>query len=236
MDVSKFKWLVNCARLFMPSADRLGDPLEGSTPPGELEWWRREAANAATEETRRIIEYNRDFLSRMAKMFRNRYYVACWHMNPHENHVMWGCYTKHPESVAVRTTYAALRESLPAYVEMGVVRYIDYATARLPTMNMFEHIMHKDTYYSFEREVRAVATPPAAKELGLDDFKNHHFELETTKDFLVYAPPVDIKKLIHGVVLHPEAPDAYAVAVRDLCTANGLPAPVPSRRTRQPVF
>jgi hypothetical protein len=59
MDASKFEWLVDCARLFMPNADRLGDPLEGSTPPGELEWWRREAANAETEETRRIIEYNR---------------------------------------------------------------------------------------------------------------------------------------------------------------------------------
>jgi hypothetical protein len=47
-------------------------------------------------------------------------------MNPHENNAMWGCYTKQPESVAVRTTYAALRESLPrSYIEMGVVRYID---------------------------------------------------------------------------------------------------------------
>ncbi len=36
MDAPKFEWLVNCGRLFMPSADRLGDPLEGSTPPGDL--------------------------------------------------------------------------------------------------------------------------------------------------------------------------------------------------------
>lgn len=76
-----------------------------------------------------------------------------------------------------------LRESLPTHVEMGVVRYIDYATARLPSMSMFEYIMHKDTYYGFEREVRAVATPPAVKELGLDDFKSHHFESEAAKGF-----------------------------------------------------
>lgn len=119
---------------------------------------------------------------------------------------------------------------------MGVVRYIDYATARLPSMNMFEYIMHKDTYYGFEHEVRAVATLPPAKELGLDDFKSNHFESEAAKDFLVYAPPVDIKKLVYGVVLHPDAPDAYAATVHDLCIANGLPAPEPSRRTRKPVF
>lgn len=237
MDASKFEWLVNCGRLFMPRADRLGDPLEGSTPPGEIEWWRREAANAESEETRRIIEHNRDFLSRMAKASREHfYYVSCWHLNPHENHAMWGCYTTQPESVAVRTTYAELRQTLPSYVEMGIVRYIDYATARLPSLNMFEHIMHKDTYYRSEQEVRAVATPPAVKELGLDDFNSNRFESETTKGFHVYAPPVDIKKLIHGIVLHPNAPDAYVRVVRDLCAATGLPAPEASRRTRAPVF
>lgn len=119
---------------------------------------------------------------------------------------------------------------------MGVVRYIDYATERLPTMNMFEYIMHKDTNYAFEREVRAVAAPPAVKELGLDDFTSNHFELEAIKGFEVYAPPVDIKKLVHGIVLHPDAPDPYVDAIRDLCAAKGLPAPESSRRTRKPVF
>jgi hypothetical protein len=172
----------------------------------------------------------------MAKMFRDHYYVGCWHMNPHENNAMWGCYTKKPESIAVRTTYAALREALPSYVEMGVVRYIDYATERLPTMNMFEYIMHKDTNYAFEREVRAVATPPAVEELGLSDFTSNLFESETVKGLHVYAPPVEIKKLVHGIVLHPEAPDAYVTAVRDFCDRNGIPPPELSRRTRKPVF
>lgn len=206
MDAVKFDWLVAHERLFMPSADRLGDPFEGTTPRGELAWWQREAANADTEEKRRIIEYNRDFLSRMAQKLRNHYYVGCWHMNQHENSAMWGCYTTNPESVGIRTTYTALRAALPAYVEIGIVRYIDYATARLPSMNMFEYIMHKDSYYAFEQEVRAVAVPPAVKELGLEDFQDNQFELEAIKGFIVYAPPIDIRKLIHGIVLHPDAP------------------------------
>lgn len=49
MDWPKFEWLVKNKRLFMPSASRLGDPFEGTTPKGELEWWKREAAS--TEET-----------------------------------------------------------------------------------------------------------------------------------------------------------------------------------------
>jgi hypothetical protein len=92
MDASRFRWLAEHTRLFMPSADRLGDPLEGTTPHGELKWWEREAAGADTEEKRRIIEHNRAFLSRMAQTFQKNYYVSCWHMNTHGSHAMWGCY------------------------------------------------------------------------------------------------------------------------------------------------
>ena len=55
----KFVWLVQHGRLFMPRANRLGDPLEGTTPDGELNWWRNAAATADTEEERRINKDNR---------------------------------------------------------------------------------------------------------------------------------------------------------------------------------
>jgi hypothetical protein len=56
MDAPKFEWLINCGRLFMASADRLGDPLEGSTPESELEWRRRQSERADTDEVRSVIE------------------------------------------------------------------------------------------------------------------------------------------------------------------------------------
>ena len=69
---------------------------------------------------------------------------------------------------------------------------------RLPSMNMFEYIMHKDSYYSFEREVRAVAFAPAA-ELADNSFYENMFVLETVPDFRVCAPTVNLQQLIHGV-------------------------------------
>ena len=236
MSAQKFDWILKFSRLYFPSADCLGDPWEGTTPPAEIEWWRREADNADSDELRRIVERNRHILSRMAKKFRNQHYVSCWHMNPYESHGMWDCYAKQSESVAIRTTYAALRESLPHYVEMGVVRYIDYATQRLPTMNIFEHIMHKDVHYSFELEVRAVANRPVVDELGLADFKQSIFETEDTKGCFVYSPFVNVRRLIHGVVLHPNATRDYAKVVDELCVSSGLPAPETSRRNRKPLF
>ena len=234
MPANKFKWLVECRRLFMPSADRLGDPMEGTTPHGELEWWKRAAANADTEESRRIIEHNRAFLSRMAQGWRSKCYVSCWHMNPYENHAMWECYTNGPESVAMRTTYAALRASLPQYIELGTVRYIDYSAARLPSMNMFEYVMHKDTYYSFEHEARAVALAPAGIEPWASEFRENHFQSDSIPEFL--APPVELSVLIHEVILHPEASAAFEAEIMDLCAANRLVKPGSSRKNRVPVF
>lgn len=149
---------------------------------------------------------------------------------------MWRCYTSRPEAVSIRTTFSALRECLPNYVEMGMVRYIDYSTERLPTMNMFEYIMHKDAYYSFEREARAVAFPPAVEALGAGHFRENHYEMEASPGVLVYAPTVDLTRVIQGVVLHPEIPSEYEAKVIELCATHGLPHPERSRKNREPVF
>ena len=234
MDVGKFEWLVEHGRLFMPTAGQLADPLEGTAPEGELRWWQRAAAMAESDEKRRIVEHNRAFLPRMAQAFRSNCYVSCWHMNTRENGLMWSCYTTQPQSVAIRTTYEALRANLPFYVAVGTVRYMDYPSARLPTMNMFEYVMHKDSYYAFECEVRAVAFRPPVDELGRADFLANHFESKNFPGFLVFAPIVDLAKLIQGVMLHPEASPAFGAKITELCLSKGLAGPEP-RGNRPPV-
>jgi hypothetical protein len=236
MDSDKFEWLLDHGRLFMPTADNLGDPREGSTPPGEIEWWESEYKNAKTEEQRATVAHNRNFFAHFAKSFRPRYYVSCWHMNTHENYAMWRCYTKTKRAVAIRTTYSGLRRALPVEALVGIIRYIDYSTDRLPWGNMFEYIMHKDTTFRYEAEVRAIVTPPLNDELGLQKFLEDHFALAINPDFLVYAPKVDVTTLIDGIVLHPEASKTYAAKVRKLCAAKRLPDPTSSRETAKPVY
>lgn len=236
MDSDKFEWLLDHRRLFMPTADNLGDPLEGSTPPGYIAWWQRETDSATSEDQRATIAHNREFFAHMVPLLRPRYYVSCWHINIHENYSMWRCYTKTNKAVAIRTTYSGLRAALPTEALMGVIRYIDYSNDRLPWGNMFEYVMHKDVTYRYEAEVRAVVTPPATEELGLDKFLADHFCSAANPNFRVYAPQIDVTTLIHGIILHPEAPDDFARKVRDACVAKGLPAPVLSRETTKPVY
>ncbi len=236
MDSDKFEWLLEHERLFMPTADNLGDPREGSTPPGEIDWWEQEYSNASSDEQRAIVAHNRSFFALFAQKFRTRYYVSCWHMNTHENYSMWRCYTKTKRAVAIRTTYAALREALPCEALMGMIRYIDYSTDRLPWGNMFEYIMHKDINFRYEAEVRAIATLPPNDELGLQEFLKDHFALTANPKFRVYAPKVDVAALIDGIVLHPQASKTYATKVRKLCAAKRLPVPTPSREMAEPVY
>ncbi len=233
MDFNKFNWLVMNQRLFMPSAQFLGDPLEGTAPTGDFEWWRELAENADSEVKREIIQNNHKKITLFVEAFRPHYYVSCWHMNSIESSKMWRVYTKSSEAVAITTTYRALREALPEYVEIGMVRYIDYANERLPSLNMFEYITHKNISFCFEHELRAVAIPPAIKELGAGHFKEHHFESETRKGFLVYSPSVDLTKLVQSVVLHPDISGELTDTVSSICKKFGLPKPSQSSFSSQ---
>lgn len=233
LNFEKFNWLVAHRRLLMPKAEFLGDPLEGTTPVGHSEWWKELAEKAESAAKREIIEGNYEKLTKFAAAFRSHYYVSCWHMNPVENAKMWRAYTNSPEAVAVRTSYHGLRAALSGYAEIGMVRYIDYASERLPSLNMFEYITHKEISFSFEHEVRVVVFPPATEELGLRHFRDNHFESESRKDFLVFAPEVDVSSLVHGVVIHPDASSEFEERIHFICENANLPEPTRSEFSGQ---
>ena len=223
-DFSKFEWLANEKRLFMPNAASLGDPLEGTQPPGYDNWWASITESAATAAERETIEHNRDLIVRFAAAFRTRYYVSCWHMNPAENREMWGKYTTSPDSVAIQTTYKKLRAGLQPYVGMGMVRYINYSIDRLPTLNMFEYITHKNQHFKYENELRAVAMHPVIEGLDKKHFQESHYQSEGTPSLIVYAPPIDLE-MIESVVLHPDATPDFSTKVASLCKKSGMPTP-----------
>lgn len=221
----KFEWMVNEGRLFMPSAAHLGDPLEGTQPSGDSNYWESLVDHATSDVQRRTIEHNRQLISRFAAAFRTRYYVSCWHRNDALNPAMWKLYADDSESVAIRTTPTRLRSALPAYVNVGMVRYIDYAVDRLPTLNMLEYITHKSTLFEHEHELRAVAMHPVVEGLDQQHFRKNHFEAESNPTFRVFAPPIHLANVVDSVFVHPKAPATYFEEVRSLCKKDSLLAP-----------
>lgn len=221
----KFEWMVQEGRLFMPNAAHLGDPLEGTQPVGDGDYWQSLIDNASSEEQRRTIEHNRQLISQFAAAFRTRYYVSCWHLNNALNPDMWKRYADDSESVAVCATLSKLRAALPAYVDIGMVRYIDYAVDRLPTLNMLEYITHKNNVFESEQEVRVVAMRPIVEGLDHQHFCENHFETESDPTFRVFAPPIAASTVLDAVFVHPHAPKLFCEDMRSLCQAHGLPLP-----------
>jgi hypothetical protein len=221
----KFEWMAREHRLFMPQANRLGDPLEGTQPPGDANWWKAQLAAASTEDARKNVAHNRELISKFANAFRGMYYVSCWHQNDEINMAMWEQYAPGCESVAIRATAQSLSAVLPSYVNTGVVRYIDYATCRLPTLNMLEYITHKNIAFAQERELRAVAMQPVVDGLGKDHFSKNHFVAVNDSSFRVFAPCVNLGSLVGDVYLHQGAPQEFEDKVSALCSEAGLPRP-----------
>jgi len=233
LDWFKFEWLVREQRLFMPNAAHLGDPLEGTQPLGDATWWDRLAAAAKTDAERETIQHNKHLILKFATAFRTGYYISCWHMNERENPLMWKQYTRSPKAVAVQTTFARLRTALPLFVGIGMVRYINFTVDRLPTLNMFEYITHKNQCFSSEAELRAVAMHPVVEGLDQQQFREQHFQLEENPAVRVYAPPVRISELIEQVRLHPDSPGEFARSVEALCADIGLTAPLASALVKE---
>lgn len=229
LDLEKFEWLVENERLFMPVTEELGDdPLEGTRPTGDANWWKEQADKAQDEETRINIERNSKIILGASRIFRTNYFVSCWHMNSAENRRMWDCYTKSPESVAIRSTYSNLKSLLPDQVYIGIVRYIDYLSEKLPTFNLIENITHKDISFTFENEARAVAAALTEAHWESDQFKGNIFELEAKAEFIFYAPPIDAVALIQNIVYHPEASGKFKEKIIAICSKHGLPDPINS--------
>ena len=97
----------------------------------------------------------------------------------------------------ITTTFDKLESLLPAHIEVGAVRYLDYQTERVDLSNMFDYVMHKRHFYKYESEVRAVASA----ELGFDAARDHILANQVEGS---YAPPVNVKAMVDEVVIHPE--------------------------------
>jgi hypothetical protein len=232
-DFDKFELLVMTGRLYMRRADLFNkDQFEGTTPQGEVDYWKRLANNAATPEERATLEHNRAEIAEYAEHFRKHYFVNCWNMAPDENAAMWERYTSGPESVVMRSRYGLYAKQFHRGVtNIGQVTYIDYSLSPLPGMNILHRITHKRHFYRDEQEVRAVVCSECPAEVKAQLIDPHMMP-----DGCGYAPPVNVVELIEAVILHPDTVPDFAAKVATFCSAHGLPAPIASGMSSRPQF
>jgi hypothetical protein len=233
MSGKRFRWLVEKQRLYMPRMEQLArsDAREGTMADTQLEFWKELIDKAETADRRTQHEANFKRMLQFVEMFRQGWFVSCWHQNRSENFAFWRIYGHEEaacpecervtitsgESVAITTTFDKLKLLLPAHIEVGAVRYLDYQIEGAGLFNMYDYVMHKRHFYKYEFEVRAVASaawPGAARDHILAN------QVEGS-----YAPPIDAKALVGEVVIHPEAKQSFREEVADICEKHGLPEP-----------
>jgi hypothetical protein len=235
MSGKRFRWLVENKRLYMPRIEQLtsNDAREATMPDAQSEFWKELIDKAETPVVRRRHKKNFNRMLRFVANFRAGYFVSCWNHSPNENFAFWRIYGREEtacpscervtvtsgESVAITTTFDKLESLLPAYIEVGAVRYLNYQTEGLDFGNMFDYVMHKRHFYQYECEVRAVAS--AAEPAGsaaLEDILANQIEGS-------YAPLVDVKALVGEVVIHPEATKHFREEIAAICEQYALPPP-----------
>jgi hypothetical protein len=108
MDFTKFVSLLDKKALYFPRPDRLSDKFEGAIPKPTIE--AREALVLGLEST--LAENALKVMSQGSQEVRKWIFINCWHVNSYESAAMWQLYVQKSEGIAIRSTFARLRDSL----------------------------------------------------------------------------------------------------------------------------
>ena len=210
MDFTKFVAMLEHGGLFFCRADKLGDPFEGSIPRANEKLRARLYEEAGISDD--VFEQMADFWPWLRKWTM----VCCWHMNHHESAAMWRLYARTDEALAVRTTFARLRECLDESAYVGVVKYIDYQNEWLPEDNRFWPYVYKRASFAHEQEVRAVIQKmPAHCKGGIDR------AAPPPRDGV--WKPTDLSALIDAVFVAPTSPEWFWELTQKVTTRH-IPA------------
>ena len=154
--------------------------------------------------------------------------VSCWRLDDHESHAMWRIFVRADEGLAIESTLDKLTDSVSAeeyHLIIGKVRYIDYATQKIPITNLMNAFFYKNKYYEHEKELRLIC---------------YRIDSDSSDPVAVpnYRPlpaggldlRVDVSKLINAIYISPYAPKWFGDLVERMVQRYGLDVPIYSSK------
>jgi hypothetical protein len=192
MDFTKFADLMTSSSIYFSRGDRFTDPFEG----------RFSEANAE-----KLSNSDQAFL-RLYKVsppdpehheiMRRVVFISCWHRATKDSRKMWDAYTRGAESVVVVSSVNALTRFLPDRIKKSGVKYhgVDFARTAFGWTTLF---FYKPAFYRFENEFRLLLAPGEGESVPEDQLGKH--------------VPVRLSRVIHRVITHPRATDAFKMEV-----------------------
>ncbi len=219
IDLAKFVSMLDDRALFFSQAARLIDPFEGSYPEPNvrtrLEFLSSRGSAMGSRWNALIMG---EQWAKEHKKARSLVYVNCWHLNEGESAAMWALYGQRNSSIAIRSTFAHLRDSMASAsqdIAIGVVNYKNYALDRMPENHEFDPFLHKRESYAHEQELRAL-------------YRWHGNTVSSEADLDIASLPAgfniacDLDALIDTIVVSPGAPSWFRNVVTSINTRYGI--------------
>lgn len=188
---SRFLDFLECSEMYYASANEFQDTFEGAVAvlPPEFQPDPRYAEPDMLEQA--IIP-----LKKHSK-------INCWHIEEHENSMMWEMYGQRGQGVAICSTvgnllasytpYCASDKSLPETLYHGPVQYKDLLSERLRPSQK-ERFFYKDRIFKHEQEYRFMIALTSAAEWGVPTPDNGifvRFNPRTMINGIVFGPALD---------------------------------------------
>lgn len=226
MDFTKFVSLLDKQAIYFVRADKLGDPLEGSSTKVDAEHRNKELEKSGFYD---LIE----FYSNRSKRLREYGVISCWHKNKYESAAMWKLYLKSNGGIAITSTVRRLKASIKDKrrdVNIALVNYIDFDKALpdriidLPReLFRIHQFLCKRKSFEHECELRAIIySDPLPKLARGHKLEPQDMELCSSpfKDGLYI--PVDLELLINKIYVAPTTPKWLHELVQAVTRKYGL--------------
>lgn len=204
MDFAKFVSMLQNGALYFPVVATLGDDLEAAVP-------RLPKDSGPLEQQSAFSSWS---------LLRSINFASCWHCAEDESAAMWAIYAGRHQGIAIQSTLKALSNAFPVAPEedmkrmlkLGFVKYID-PDVELPLqrfINVFDAILTKRHWYSYEHEVRLVCSP-------VDNWEEPSSlnERGGFKRIGVWVQ-CDLRQLLQTVIVAPKAPPYLEPAVSEV--------------------
>jgi hypothetical protein len=203
-DMERFLSLLSTRSLYLCRIDKFRDKWEGL--------WSQTLIDAVKTNWQPHTAQN--FLN-TSNALKKAHFVSCWHAADHESAALWDQYSGN-SGIAIRSTTRRLLQSIAEGFRfyVGEVKYIDFPTEPIPSLNLFIPVFRKRRSFEHEREVRVLVSSIPQNGEDLD--------WEKTYESLLLS--VKVEELIDTIFISPTAPEWLVPIVEDVLIRLAFPA------------
>lgn len=200
MDFTKFVSMLVKGALYFTRSDKFEDKFEGTIPKPTIKAREVEVQGLQTHLAEEVLKE----WSLSSRKVREWIFVNCWHINSTDSVSMWELYGKKNNGIAIQSTFARLRYSLPSRgynIQIGMVNYIDYDRDIIPFGNAFHALFCKKRNFVHEQELRAAFLKPSITN-DIPPGLNISCNLNTLIDKIFVSPdsPDWFKELVSSIL------------------------------------